>query len=77
MQKVSKTKKSPKQIASTFVEEALMVKILREAVSIEQALQKGSRNPKIENIQLADLWFMISIEKQALKQCYLHYEFSH
>jgi hypothetical protein len=44
-----------------------MVKILREAVAIEQASQSGARKPKIENIQLPDLWFMISTEKQALK----------
>jgi len=54
-QKVSKTKKSPKQIVSTFAEEALIVKMLRKAISIEQALQKKTRNPKIENIQLANL----------------------
>jgi hypothetical protein len=54
-QKVLKKKKSLKQIAFTFAEEASMVKMLREAVSIEQALQKGPRNPKIENMRLANL----------------------
>jgi hypothetical protein len=53
-----------------------MVKMLREAVLIEQALQKGPRNPKIENMWLVDLWFMISTKKQLLKQRYVHYEFS-
>jgi NAD-dependent histone deacetylase SIR2 len=76
-QKVPKKKKSPKQIASTFAEEASMVKMLREAVSIERASQKGPRNPKIENMQLADLWFMISIKKRLLKQRHVHYKFSH
>lgn len=53
-----------------------MVKMLREAVLIEQASQKGTKNLKIQNIGLVDLWFMISTEKQALKQCYIHYKFS-
>ena len=35
-QKVSRTKKSPEQIASTFAEEASIVKMLREAISIER-----------------------------------------
>ena len=30
----------------------------------------------MENIGLADLWFMINTEKQALKQRHIHYEFS-
>jgi hypothetical protein len=75
-QKVPKKKESLKQIASTFAEETSMVKMLREAVSIEQASQKGPRNPKIENMRLADLWFMISTEKRLLKQRYVHYKFS-
>jgi hypothetical protein len=29
--------------------------MLKEAVLIEQALQKGPKNPKIENMQLANL----------------------
>jgi NAD+-dependent protein deacetylase SIR2 len=66
-------KKSPEQIASTFAEEASMIKMLREAVSIERVSQKGPRNP---NIGLADLWLMISTEKRALKQRHIHYEFS-
>lgn len=45
-------KKSPKQIASTFIEEALIVKMLREAVLVERTLQKGK---KIENMQLVEL----------------------
>ena len=53
-----------------------MIKMLREAVAIEQASQKGVKNPKIENIRLPGLQFMISTEKQALKQRYIHYEFS-
>jgi hypothetical protein len=53
-----------------------MVKMLREAISIERASQKGLRNLKIENMGLANLWFMISIKKRALKQRYIHYEFS-
>jgi hypothetical protein len=73
-QKVLREKMSPEQIASTIVE-ASMVKMLREAVSIELASQIGLRNPKIENMRLADLWFMISTEKHALKQRYIHYEF--
>jgi hypothetical protein len=66
-------KKSPKQIASTFAEEALMVKMLREAVLVERTSQKGK---KIENMRLAELWFIIRTEKRALKQRYVHYEFS-
>jgi hypothetical protein len=66
-------KKSPKQIASTFAEEVSIVKMLREAISVERTLQKGQ---KIENMRLADLWFMARTEKRALKQCYVHYEFS-
>jgi NAD-dependent histone deacetylase SIR2 len=73
---LQKKKKTPEQIASNFGEEALMVKMLREAVAIERASQSGARKPKIENIQLPDLWFMISTEKQALKQRHVHYEFS-
>ena len=53
-----------------------MIKMLREAVAIERASQKGVRNPKMENIRLPGLWFMISTEKQALKQRHVHYEFS-
>jgi hypothetical protein len=74
--KVLQKKKTPEQIASNFGEEVLMVKMLREAVAIERASQSGARNPKIENIQLPDLWFMISMEKRALKQCHIYYEFS-
>jgi hypothetical protein len=51
-----------------------MVKMLREAVLVERTSQKGQ---KIENIQLVDLWSIIRIEKWALKQRYIHYEFSH
>jgi hypothetical protein len=72
-QKVPRKKKSPKQIASTFAEEASMVKMLREAVLVERTSQKGQ---KIENMQLVDLWSMIRTEKRALKQRYVHYEFS-
>jgi hypothetical protein len=50
-----------------------MIKMLREAVSIERVLQKGLRNL---NIGLADLWLIISTEKRALKQRHIHYEFS-
>jgi hypothetical protein len=64
------------KLASTFAEEALMVKMLREAVLIEQASQKAPGNTNIDNMQLADLWLMIRTEKQALKQRHLHYEFS-
>jgi hypothetical protein len=53
-----------------------MVKMLREAVLIEQASQKAPRNLNIDNIQLADLWLIICTEKQALKQRHLYYEFS-
>jgi hypothetical protein len=74
--KVPKKKKSPKQIAFTFADKALIVKMLKEAVLIERALQKGLRNPKIENMWLANLWFIISTEKQALKQRYIYYKFS-
>jgi hypothetical protein len=54
-QKASREKKSPKQIASTFIEEALMVKMLNEAVLMERALQKAHRNSGIENLKLTDL----------------------
>jgi hypothetical protein len=72
-QKVLRTKKGPKQIASTFAKKVSIVKILREAVLVERALQKGQ---KLENIRLVDLWFIIRTEKQALKQRYVHYKFS-
>jgi NAD-dependent histone deacetylase SIR2 len=68
--------KSPVQIASTFADEASIVKMLREAISIERTLHKGSKNTKIESMQLSDLWCMISTEKRALKQRHIHYEFS-
>lgn len=72
-QKVLRKKKSPMQITSTFVEEALIVKMLREAILIERASQKGAI---IENAGLADLWSIISTKKQALKQRYIYYKFS-
>ena len=72
-QKFPRKKKSPEQIASTFAEEASMVKMLREAVSVERTSQKGQ---KIENMRLSDLWHMIRTEKRALKQRHVHYEFS-
>jgi NAD+-dependent protein deacetylase SIR2 len=72
-QKIPRKKKSPEQIASTFAEEVSMIKMLREAVSVERTSQKGQ---KIENMRLADLWFMIRTEKRALKQRHVHYEFS-
>ena len=75
-QKASKKKKSPVEIASTFAEGASMVKILREAISIERASQKAPTSPNIENMPFTDLWLMISTEKRALKQRHLHYEFS-
>jgi len=53
--KVVRKKKSLKQIISDFREETLMIKMLREAVAIEQASQKGVKNPKIENIRLPGL----------------------
>jgi hypothetical protein len=75
-QKVYIKKTNPEHIASTFAEEALMIKMLKEAILIEQALQNQTRNLNIENIELAALWFIISTEKQALKQRYIHYKFS-
>jgi hypothetical protein len=75
-QKVHTKKKNLKRIASTFAKEVLIIKMLKEAVFIEQALQNQTRNPNIENIGLADLWFMINTKKQALKQRYIHYKFS-
>lgn len=74
--KASRVKKSPEQIASTFAEEASMAKIINKAVSAERALHKAHRNSGIDNLQLADLWSMISTEKRGLKQRYMHYEFS-
>jgi hypothetical protein len=74
--KASREKKGPVELASTFAEEASMVKMLREAVLIERASQKAPGNPNIDNMQLADLWLMIRTEKRALKQRHLHYEFS-
>jgi hypothetical protein len=71
-----KKKENPEQVAARFGEEALIINVLREAVAIERASQKGAGNSKMENIQLSDLWFMISTEKRALKQRHVHYEFS-
>jgi NAD+-dependent protein deacetylase SIR2 len=76
MGKAPHKKKTPEQVAATFGEEASMRNMLREAVAIARASQKGLKNPKIENIQLPDLWLMISTEKRSLKQRHIHYEFS-
>ena len=48
--KASRVKKSPKQITSTFTEEALMAKIMNEAVLAERALHKAHRNSGIDNL---------------------------
>jgi hypothetical protein len=74
--KASRVKKSPKQIVSTFVEEVSIAKIMNEAVLAERALHKVHRNSGIDNLQLANLWSVISTEKRGLKQRYIHYEFS-
>ena len=75
--KASRVKKSPKQITSTFTEEASMAKIMNKAVLAERALHKAHRNLGIDNLQLTNLWSMISTEKRGLKQRYIHYEFSY
>lgn len=69
-------KKSPQQLAQAFGSEESMFKTLREAVRIERDLQKEGVRPKIGNMKLADLWFLVSTGKRALKHRYLHYEFS-
>lgn len=53
-----------------------MLSTLREAVVIERATQKQQQNLVTENLELVNLWLMIRIEKQAIKQRYIHYEFS-
>jgi NAD+-dependent protein deacetylase SIR2 len=69
-------KKSPEQIAFAFAEEASIVKMLRDAVLIERVLQKEPKSLEVESTKLADLWLMVGTEKHALKQRYIHYEFS-
>jgi hypothetical protein len=53
-----------------------MLSTLREAVAIERATQKQQQNLATENLELANLWLMIRTEKRAMKQRYIHYEFS-
>lgn len=53
-----------------------MIKMLKEAVFIERALQNQTKNLNIKNIRLVDLQFIINTKKQALKQRYIYYEFS-
>jgi hypothetical protein len=43
-------KKSPEQVVATFGEEASMIKLLREAVAIARASQKGFKNSKMESM---------------------------
>ncbi|TVY18846.1 NAD-dependent protein deacetylase [Lachnellula arida] len=69
-------KTSPEHIASEFARESTMLSTLREAVAIERATQKQHSNLATENLELAKLWVMIRTEKRALKQRYIHYEFS-
>jgi hypothetical protein len=66
-------KNSPEQMAASFAAQAVITKALRDAISIQRSLH---REPKIENMNLADLWCIISTEKRTLKQRYIHYEFS-
>jgi NAD-dependent SIR2 family protein deacetylase len=68
--------KSLEHIASAFAREATMLSTLREAVAIERATQKQQQNLATENLELAKLWLMIRTEKRAMKQRYIHYEFS-
>lgn len=69
-------KGSPEHIASAFARESTMLSTLREAVAIERATHKQHSNLTTENLELAKLWLMIRTEKRALKQRYIHYEFS-
>ena len=67
---------SLERIASMFAGEDTMLSTLREAVAVERATQKQQQNSTAENQDLAKLWLMIRTEKRALKQRYIHYEFS-
>jgi NAD-dependent histone deacetylase SIR2 len=70
LQKVPRTKKSPEQIASNFAQLESMYEMMADVT-------QGQRTQsKIENLQRADLWVMISKEKRGLRQRYIHYEFS-
>ena len=69
-------KKSTEHIASAFAREATMLSTLREAVAIERATQKQQQNLATENLELAKLWLIVRTEKRAMKQRYIHYEFS-
>ena len=53
-----------------------MLSTLREAVAIERATQKQQQNLATENLELAKLWLIVRTEKRAMKQRYIHYEFS-
>ena len=69
-------RRSPGQIASKFAREATMLCTLKEAIAIERASKRQNQNLTTDHLELAQLWLMITTEKRALKQRYIHYEFS-